>query len=197
MKKLFLTLALAVIAVVANAQKYNFPLNERGEVVITEKIQSNSGASTNFQKVKNWLNSQTLSNISVNSENPDKDLSYVLTKNTKSRYNPFAGQFTENLIFLFKAEVTDAEVIYTIANMQIQDIYMGYGANTKMKPLNQMVQQVQTIEKQIAEAEAAGDKKAVKALKKEHKDYLEDCNDSLEKAYSELYKMLSALKAQF
>lgn len=197
MKKLILSIALAVIAVIANAQRFNFPINDRGEVVITETIKSGAGASANFQKVKTWLNTQTFSNISVNSENVDKNLSYVLTKNTKSRYNPFAGQFTENLIFLLNVEVSDAEVVYTLTNMQVQEIYMGYGANTKMKPLSQIVQQVQTIEKQMADAQAAGDKKAMKALKKQYKDDLEDLGDTLEKISEELNKMLSALKAQF
>lgn len=197
MKKFILSIALAVIAVIANAQRFNFPINDRGEVVITETIKSGAGASANFQKVKTWLNTQTFSNISVNSENVDKNLSYVLTKNTKSRYNPFAGQFTENLIFLLNVEVSDAEVVYTLTNMQVQEIYMGYGANTKMKPLSQIVQQVQTIEKQMADAQAAGDKKAMKALKKQYKDDLEDLSDTLEKISEELNKMLSALKAQF
>ena len=176
------------------AQKYNFPI-ENGTVVITETLANNNDEVTNFQKVKTWINGQGFKNIAVNQEETNKRLSYLLTKNTKNSYNPFAGQFIEDLIINFTLYVEGNTVTYAFQNMQIQETYAGYGVNNKITPLVEMLNNVQAAEQAVADAIDSGDKKAAKKAKKENEDIIENGNETLEKASKEITQMQNALRS--
>lgn len=195
MKKMMLALVAMVLAVAANAQKYNLPLNEAGDIVFAETLQGSGDAAANFTKVKTWINTQGFKNIAVNQEETGKKLNYLLTKNTKTSYNPFAGQFIEDLIINFVAEFDGNNVKYSLQNIQLQEQYAGYGVNNKINPLASRLKEVQAAEKAIADAQAAGDKKAAKKLKKEHEDLIENGNETLEKASTEIQNLLTSLRS--
>lgn len=184
MKKIIFCLFCTLSFTLLTAQNYKFPIDQKGACIVTKTITNNNDAATNFAKVKNWINNQKFKNISVNQENTGISLNYTITKNTKNTYNPFAGVFSEDLIFSFEVMVEGNMVTYTFQNFQIQETYAGYGNNNKITPLEAMISKVQNAEKEVADAVASGDKKKAKKLRKENEDIIEDGNETLENAYS-------------
>lgn len=194
MKKALLTMLAIMLACVAFAENYSFPKNADGVTEITETLTTSNDEQTNFAKVKNWINSQGFSQMNVIQEQTNSTLTYSVTKNTKSSYNVFAGQFIENLIFNITVTVSGNDVTYTMNNMQIQETYAGFGINNKITPLDEMIKKYEDVKNAIEEAQASGDKKRAKSLKKENEDILENIPETLEKASNEVIKMRQALK---
>lgn len=194
MKKTVFTMLAIMMACISYAQSYSFPKNADGVVEVTETLTTSNDEQTNFSKVKNWINSQGFSQMNVIQEQTNSSLAYSVTKNTKSTYNPFAGQFIENLIFNFSVTVNGNDVTYTMNNMQIQETYAGFGMNNKISTVDDMIKKYEDAKKAIADAQAAGNKKLAKSLKKENKDILEDIPETLENASGEISKMCQNLK---
>lgn len=194
MKKILFSVVAMMMTCLSYAQSWNFPTDANGNVEFSDEYTTSGDASSNFAKVKNWINGLGCSNMSVVQENTNNNLTYTLTKNTKSSYNPFAGQFTENLIFSFSVTVDGNKVSVKYSNIQIQEIYAGYGVRNKITALGDMVKKYTELNKQINDATAAGDKKAAKKLKKENEDYLENTPETLENASEQMTKMRNSLK---
>ena len=194
MKKVFFTLVAMVMVMTASAQKYNLPINEYGDCVFIDNYTNSSEASLNYMKVKTWVNNQGFKTMTLTRDEKDKAVAYTVTKNTKSSYNPFAGQFTEDLIINLTFEFEGNSVKCTFQNMQIQEFYAGYGTNNKLTSVPQMIQNLQAAEKAVADAEASGDKKAAKKVKKENKDLIENSTETLVKASTEIENMRNNLR---
>lgn len=197
MKKVLISLFMALFAMVGNAQEYGFPLNEYGDPVVKGTIKTESGAGVNSGQIKAWVSSGGFSSAILAKEEAKKQLIYNLCKNTKSAYNPFAGQFTENLLFTLDITFDENDVNYELTNLQIQEIYAGFGSNVRVTGVAEMIQNVKTAKQAIADAEKTGDKKLIKKAKKENEKLIENNTETLLKAWDELQKLLERLQGRF
>lgn len=91
---------MVMAAMSSMAFAYDFPVDANGNCVIKKEYPTSKSETDAYLAVKSWMNSQNFNQMNANSDIPNKSLSYNVTLNTKSSYNPFAGQFVENLIFI-------------------------------------------------------------------------------------------------
>ncbi|MBP5776999.1 MAG: hypothetical protein J6W56_05545 [Prevotella sp.] len=195
MKKLFLMMVMAAMSSMAFA--YDFPIDENGNCVVKKSIPTSKSEADAYMAAKSWLNSQGFTQMNANSDVPNKSFSYNLTMNTKSSYNPFAGQFVENLVFTISFSTAGGNANVKIENIQIQEIYGGFGVSNKINPITMKITELENAKKAVADAEAneSLSKKEKKKIKKDNEDIIEDNTETLEKASEELYKRLGALEA--
>lgn len=195
MKKIFLMIIMAAMSSMAFA--YDFPVDEYGNCVIKKEYPTSKSESDAYMAVKSWMNSQNFTQMSANSDVPNKSLSYNVTLNTKSAYNPFAGQFIENLVFTFSYLMEGGNAVIKIENVQIQEIYGGFGTSNKINPITVKINELEAAKKAVADAETnlSLSKKEKKRVRKDNEDTIEDNTETLEKASAELYKRLSNLEA--
>lgn len=97
MKKLFAVLAMAFVSTMAFA--HIFVVDQYGGCSIQEEVTSAKSPTDAYNAAKVWLNSQGFMQITPGADKPGETFTSTVTLNTKSAYNPFAGQFIENLLF--------------------------------------------------------------------------------------------------
>lgn len=194
MKKMFLSLLAVMFACSVHAQDFGFPVNEFGESVVMGSVKTSHDAKYNAQVIRAWTGNQGFSVCNQISEEPGKSITYNIVKNTKSSYNPFAGQFVENLVFNLVVKFNGENVDYEFRNIQIQEIYAGFGASNKTNSVAQFIENVKNAKAAIEAAQQSGDKKALKKAKKEHEDTIENGTETLQKAWGEFQKFEAKLK---
>lgn len=188
---------MVMAAMSSMAFAYDFPVDANGNCVIKKEYPTSKSETDAYLAVKSWMNSQNFNQMNANSDIPNKSLSYNVTLNTKSSYNPFAGQFVENLIFTFSYSKEGGNAVIKIENIQIQEIYGGFGMSNKVNPITTKINELETAKKAVADAEAdlSLSKKEKKKIRKDNEDTIEDNEETLEKASDELYKRLGDLEA--
>ena len=97
MKKLLVMLAMMAVTTVASA--YDFELDQYGGCTIADKVQTSKSPADAYGAAKGWLNSQGFSAMTPGADKAGEMFSSTVTMNTKTAYNPFAGQFIENLVY--------------------------------------------------------------------------------------------------
>ena len=193
MKKLFLMMVMTAMSSMAFA--YDFPVDANGNCVVKKEIPTSKSEADAYLAAKSWLNSQGFTQMNANNDIPNKSFSYNLTLNTKNSYNPFAGQFVENLVFTISFSTQGGVSTVKIENIQIQEIYGGFGVSNKINPITMKINELEAAKKAVAEAEAneSLSKRDKKKIKKDNEDTIEDNTETLEKASDELNKRLEAL----
>ena len=189
MKKI-LFIALAALMVLPSyagktPKQWNFQLNDEGECTIETTINTSKNAVDAIKAVKAAVNKQTFESRSIINQS-ENSISYSIKKNTKSRYNPFAGNFNEAMEFQMVAVWSEGSVKITIDNMNLENRYEGYGKNVKNDSFSGKI-----IEYQEAEQAAAN---AKGKAKKDAEEVMENINDSFNMCQEELDKMFVAIR---
>ena len=195
MKKLFalvvaaLMLPLLSMNVMAgdDGKKWNFAINDDGECEIEHVFSTQKDNVAAMKAFKSAINRQTFEERDVKNEEAGQSISYKLRKNTKSRFNPFAGNFNESMSFDMVAEYAEGQIKVKLDNFVLRNEYEGYG---KRVDSNSFSGKIGDYNDALAAIEAGAKGKA----KKEAKDIVENVNESLNECQLELDKMFQAIQ---
>ena len=195
--KRFLTFVLAAILapaltmniMAAKTEKHwNFELNDEGECVIERTFNtSKEDGEAAMKAFKKGMNKQTFESRSVLSEEPGKSIQYALTKNTKSRYNPFAGNFREAMKFKMDVTYRDGKIYVKLYDLTLENEYEGYGKNVRSDSFSGKIAEYEEAEADI--------KAGVKGKeKKDAQDKMDNISDSFNECQLELNKLFDAIQ---
>jgi hypothetical protein len=190
MKKI-LTIALMALMVLptwagkATPKNWNFQLNDEGECVVENVYETSKDAAAALKAVKAAVNKQTFEERRIINQT-NESLTYEIKKNTKSRYNPFAGNFNEAMIFHMFVVYADGKVTVKCDEFQLENRYEGYGRNVTND----------TFSGKINEFEEAQEKAATSKgkVKKEAEEAIENINESLNMCQEELNNLFNAIR---
>lgn len=187
--KRFVTLVLSALMILpvfaGKTQKaWTFALNDDGECVVERSFDTDKDAQAALKAFKVALNKVTLESRSTINEVPGESILYELKKNTKTRYNPFAGNFNESMQFKMAVTYADGKVLVRLYDINLENKYEGYGKNVRND----------TFSGKIAEYEEAAEKAATAKgkEKKEAEEVMENINDSLNMCEEEMNKIFNA-----
>lgn len=189
-KLLFLALSMLIaLPTMANdeVKSWNFTNNEDGECVIDVVIPTEKDQAAAIKAVKVAINKITLSARTLLSST-DSTLVYNLTKNTKIRYNPFAGNFTEDMAFNLLVTYSENSIKLHITEPTIICGYSGYGSNVTSKSFAARIDEYNTYQEKLN----GGSIKSKE--KKEIKNEIKNINGELNMCQEELNKMLDTIK---
>lgn len=189
-KLLFLALSMLIaLPTMADdeVKSWNFTNNEEGECVIDVVIPTEKDQAAAIKAVKVAINKITLSARTLLSST-DSTLVYNLTKNTKIRYNPFAGNFTEDMAFNLLVTYSENSIKLHITEPTIICGYSGYGSNVTSKSFAARIDEYNTYQEKLN----GGSIKSKE--KKEIKNEIKNINGELNMCQEELNKMLDTIK---
>ena len=189
-KLLFLALSMLIaLPTMADdeVKSWNFTNNEDGECVIDVVIPTEKDQASAIKAVKVAINKITLSARTLLSST-DSTLVYNLTKNTKIRYNPFAGNFTEDMAFNLLVTYSENSIKLHITEPTIICGYSGYGSNVTSKSFAARIDEYNTYQEKLN----GGSIKSKE--KKEIKNEIKNINGELNMCQEELNKMLDTIK---
>ena len=187
--KRFVTLVLSALMILpvfaGKTQKaWTFALNDDGECVVERSFDTDKDAQAALKAFKVALNKVTLESRSTINEVPGESILYELKKNTKTRYNPFAGNFNESMQFKMAVTYADGKVLVRLYDINLENKYEGYGKNVRND----------TFSGKIAEYEEAAETAATAKgkEKKEAEEVMENINDLLNMCEEEMNKIFNA-----
>ena len=189
-KLLFLALSMLIaLPTMANdeVKSWNFTNNEDGECVIDVVIPTEKDQAAAIKAVKVAINKITLSARTLLSST-DSTLVYNLTKNTKIRYNPFAGNFTEDMAFNLLVTYSENSIKLHITEPTIICGYSGYGSNVTSKSFAARIDEYNTYQEKLN----GGSIKSKE--KKEIKNEIKNINGELNMCQEELDKIINIIK---
>lgn len=206
-KLLFLALSMLIaLPTMADdeVKNWNFENNEEGRCVVELNIPTEKDAKTVLQTIQRNLSKSFVSNNSGSTvtvtgsyssasfkeliEENDSTVTYKLFKNTKNMFNPFAGNFSENLQCFVTATVKDNNVNIIFEDFTIVFRYLGYGAKEEIKSFEDRINQYnENIEK-------INNPSTKKKDRKKLIDEQEDINDELNRSQEELNKIIDMIK---
>ena len=171
-------------------KQWLFELNDEGECEVERTFKTKYDNGTDALKAfKKALNKQTFESRSVVEEKAGKSIKYELTKNSKSRYNPFAGNFRESFRFIMEVEYEDGKIKVELEDFILQNEYSGYGKNIKSDSFSGKLAEYE-------EAKEALKNGAKGKAKKEAEDTIEEINESLNQCQEELDKMFELIQKE-
>lgn len=189
MKKILTMALLALMVLPAWAGKtpkaWNFQLNDEGECVVERTFETSKDAAAALKAVKTAVNKQTFEERKIVNQAEDHIL-YALKKNTKSRYNPFAGNFNEAMEFKMNVVYAAGKVVVTINEMALENRYEGYGKNTTN---DSFAGKLSEYEEAVEKAAASKGKE-----KKQAEEVIENVNESFNMCEEELGKIFAAIQ---
>ena len=195
--KRFLTIVLAVMLVPAltmplmagkTEKNWNFELDDEGECVIERTFATSQDDGTAAMKAfKKVINKQTFESRSIIKEEAGTSITYDIKKNTKSRYNPFAGNFREAMTFKMDVEYKDGKIFVKLYDLMLENEYLGYGKNVKAESFSGKIAEYEEAE---ADIQAGAKGKA----KKDAQDKMENISDSFNECQLELNKLFDAIE---
>lgn len=83
-------------------------------------------AATLYKKAKAWLSSANM-NWTATKDIQNQEIAFNAFFNTATRYNPFAGAFTQDLTISGVFHIVDKKIQLTINNIRVTETYTGYG----------------------------------------------------------------------
>lgn len=189
-KLLFLALSMLIaLPTMANddVKNWNFTNNEDGECVIDVVIPTEKDQATAIKAVKATINKITLSGRNLLGST-DSTLVYHLTKNTKMRYNPFAGNFTEDMAFNLLVTYSENNIKLHITEPTVVCGYSGYGSKVTSKSFASRIDEYNTYQEKL------NDSSVKSKEKKEIKSEIKNINGELNMCQEEFNKMLETIK---
>ena len=189
MKKIFsvvlMTLMMLPLMAGKTPKMWNFTLNDEGDCIVTRTFNTQKSGVDALKAVKMAINKQTFEKRATSSEVAGESIVYELMKNTKSRMNPFAGNFRESMQFKMAVSYADGKVWVRLYDINLENKYEGYGKNVKNE----------TFAGKIAEYEEAAETAATAKgkAKKEAEDVMENINDSLNMCEEEMNKIFNTI----
>ena len=190
MKRLFFVLLATVVAFPLWAdtpKKWNFTLNDDGDCVINVSYPTSKTAAEAMKAVKVTINKQKLESRQIINEVEGRELVIDIKRNTKTRYNPFAGNFNESMQLRIVVTASDGLVSLEMKNFVLEHIYSGYGQNQSS---DTFVSKIAEYEEALSLAKSGKGKE-----KKEALNTIEDINDSLNLCQEELDKILKQIES--
>ena len=181
--------ALTMNVMAAKTEKnWDFELNEEGECIVERTFTtSKADGEAAMKAFKKVMNKQTFESRSVVSEEAGQSIQYALTKNTKSRYNPFAGNFREAMKFKMDVTYNNGKIIVKLYDLTLENEYEGYGKNIRSETFSGKIADYEDAE---ADIKAGAKGKA----KKEAQDKMDNISDSLNECQLELNKLFDAIQ---
>lgn len=189
-KLLFLALSMLIaLPTMANddVKNWNFTNNEDGECVIDVVIPTEKDQATAIKAVKATINKITLSGRNLLGST-DSTLVYHLSKNTKMRYNPFAGNFTEDMAFNLLVTYSENSIKLHITEPTVVCGYSGYGSKVTSKSFASRIDEFNTYQEKL------NDSSVKSKEKKEIKSEIKNINGELNMCQEEFNKMLETIK---
>lgn len=149
-----------------------FTVDEFGAATAKGEIRGDFDQATAFKAAKRWLNTADMESDKTEAggykEVEGESLTFSGGFNTQSRYNPFAGTFTENLYFTCNVKCADGVISYELSDLSILYIYAGFGVNEKRTSVGEMIEDIQEFEAIISNPNATSAEKS--KAKKDIKD---------------------------
>ena len=191
MKKLLFVLLSAFFCLSAiandNEKKWRFENNEDGECVIDVTIPTSKDQASAIKAVKTSINKITLSARNLITST-DSTLVYHLSKNTKMRYNPFAGNFTEDMSMNLIVLYSNGNIYLNFTEPTVICTYSGYGAKTTSKAFSARIEEFYTCQEKV------NDSSVKNKEKKECKEEIKNINGELNKCQEEIDNMIETIK---
>jgi hypothetical protein len=185
---LILSTALCLSALASEKKSWNFTNNDEGECVINYTIPTSKDQVAAIKATKVAINKLTLNTRQLTAST-DSTLTYHLVKNTKVRYNPFAGNFTEDMSINLFVSYSNGNINLYITEPTVICSYSGYGSNTTSKSFATRIDEYYSNEEKINNKETK--KKERKALLDEQ----ENINSELNMCQEELNKIIESIKS--
>ena len=190
MKKLLflaLSMLIALPTMAEDVKSWNFTNNEDGECVIDIVIPTEKDQASALKAIKVAINKITLTARNLISST-DSTLSYQLSKNTKMRYNPFAGNFTEDMAFNLLVTYSENSIKLHVTEPTIICSYSGYGSNVTSKAFAARIDDYNIYQEKISNGSAKGKEK------KECKEEIKNINSELNMCQKEFDQMIETIK---
>ena len=166
-------------------KNWDFQLNDEGECVVEKAFTTSKDAVTAIKAVKAVINKQPFENRKLETQE-ENSLVYSLKKNTKTRYNPFAGNFNEAMEFRMTVTYADGQVLITLTELSIENRYQGYGQKVQNETFSGRISDYEEAVQRIATAKGKE--------KKEAENTIEQVNDSLNTCQEELDNIFTAIE---
>lgn len=171
------------------AQKeWKFEINDDGDVVVEQTFNTSKSGEEAIKAIKAGINRQSFEDRSVLAEENGVRVEYDLQKNTKSAWNPFAGNFQESMRFKLIIRYEDGKIIVHAESFNLINRYQGYGASTNS---DSFVGKIAIYEENKAGVENGSLKGKAK---KDAMSTNEDIDDSLNMCQKELDALFMSIK---
>ena len=167
-------------------KEWNFTLNEEAECILEYDIPTNKDAKAAITALKSTLNRQTFEERSVISEEGGT-IVYQITKNTKTRYNPFAGNFNESMKFKMEIRYENGTIKLRISDLVLINTYEGFGKKTTSDTFSGKISTYEEYQEALNSGSLKGKEK------KEAESKMEEISDSLNECQLEMDKLISAI----
>lgn len=192
-KLLFLALSMLIaLPTMANddIKSWRFENNEDGECVVDIVIPTEKDQVAAIKAVKIAINKITLSARNLITAT-DSTLIYHLSKNTKMRYNPFAGNFTEDMAFNLFVTYSENSIKLHITEPTLVCSYSGYGNNVTSKSFATRIDDYNSCQEKLNDGSAKSkDKKACKEEIKNINGELNICQKEFDSIIDEIKNSL-------
>lgn len=184
MKKLFTLALVALMALPMMAGKtekeWNFSLNEDGECVVRIELPTSKSNVEAMKAAKAAINKQSYEDRATITNEPEMAV-YEFTKNTKRRYNPFAGMFNESMRFKATVSAENGIVVLVLTDWLLINKYEGYGSRTTSETFSERISTYYEAENGIKDGSLKGkDKKEAAEKMEEVSDSLNECQLTLD-----------------
>lgn len=189
-KLLFIALSMLIsLPTMANDEikNWRFENNEDGECIVNIEIPTQKDQTAAIKAIKVAINKVTLSSRSLIAST-DSTLLYHIGKNTKMRYNPFAGNFTENMKSNLLVTYSNNSIKLQFTELTLVCEYNGYGSNTTSKSFSARIDQYNTCTKKLNDGSIKGKEK------KECKSEIKNINGELNVCQKEFDSIIEEIK---
>lgn len=196
MKRILFSLVLACITVLslyAQTFNYDFPKDDEGEPFITGTIAYDCGAETAVKRITSYINS-TFEKVSI--DDAARTISIKGAEiNAKFSYNPFAGEFSDNIIF--DLTITwpgngTKEFTYTLSNLRVHSTAKGFANYDNNDPLRQVLRKYDRAKERLNDGSL--NKKEKKEAINEEKDLGETLSKIVETLNEQVHKITESLE---
>lgn len=188
MKKSFTLFCILSLCVFANAQSFDFPLNEHGLCELSGSTSLGEDVHPEAAYINMLTTAQSIMELSSIEEDPDNmTVKFTGSFNFKTLYTPLTGAFRQNMIVSGELKIQNGIFCYKIKNPQIEKHYAGYTVKSTVDLLSKYIKDYNKALKEREEIlnDPALSKKDRKQKMKEIDDTISDTGAILEKAYSE------------
>lgn len=170
------------------SKAWNFTINDEGEVVVEQTFTTEKDGETAIKAIKSGINRQSFEDRSVLAEETGKSVEYDLQKNTKSSYNPFAGNFQESMRFKLIVRYENGKVFVRAESFNLISRYQGYGSRTNSDSFAGKIEVYENNKAGVENGTIKG------KAKKEALDTNEDIDDSFNVCQKELDAIFTSIK---
>lgn len=192
MKKLF-TLATIALSTMFNtfaAGPYKFEKDTEGEYILSGEFQTECQPEITWKRLTNYITTvfePELHQITTDDATMTIKISGC-RENSKFLYNPFAGSFSDDVLYELNIIIDGENVKYTFTNLYIESSASGF---THYNRKNTMRTVMRNYQKALERSE---DATLSKKEKKDARSDMKDYESSLDKAQETLLKRIDSIK---